>query len=362
MSTEGTAHEQLIASAISVDAAMLTVLPFAQTGQPMTVKGKITEVRSQYARYHYCKLMGAESQISLHLAKSEYAAPRIGDNVVAHGAFMVQPSRFSGGLEVVMKGDLLGIYKPPVGNGKTAELSRAHAPTRLTSLLMQHGSGCIFALCSNTGIEDAWGECQKYVPEAPWVRTKVRFSDTEEMIQAIRQHGGRFDCRALALIRGGGDQASLDMWNDTELVATLLSLQKPFFTALGHSTDLLLADRYADESFDTPTAFGAAAGQAMALLRDREALESRLDRLERAAAETATAEAVAKRQITMLEAAAREQTARERQLQEQLRALTATHQSTRESAEPTQMSGPLLMKLIIIVGLAIAMLFRLGIL
>jgi exodeoxyribonuclease VII large subunit len=48
----------------------------------------------------------------------------------------------------------------------------------------------------------------------------------------------------------------MELWNDPEVVAALLDCDSPFYTAIGHSDQLLLADKFADAAFTTPSAFG----------------------------------------------------------------------------------------------------------
>jgi hypothetical protein len=93
------------------------------------------------------------------------------------------------------------------------------------------------------------------------------FTDGGRIIALLRElaRDRRFD--AVAVARGGGDQ-SLGLWNDPAVAEALLALGKPFYTALGHSVHEHSADALADESFITPTAFGAAVGREVAA-RDR---------------------------------------------------------------------------------------------
>ena len=58
----------------------------------------------------------------------------------------------------------------------------------------------------------------------------------------------------IALARGGG--SGLEVFDDTNLARTVLSLKTPFATALGHAQDLHLLDKIADRSFITPTEMG----------------------------------------------------------------------------------------------------------
>lgn len=87
------------------------------------------------------------------------------------------------------------------------------------------------------------------------------------------------EIKALAFVRGGSDGASLRMWNDPDLVGRILSKDLPFYTAVGHSDSILLADKYSDESFATPTAFGDSFANALADLADEQEKDARLSAL-----------------------------------------------------------------------------------
>ena len=86
-------------------------------------------------------------------------------------------------------------------------------------------------------------------------------------------------------MRGGGDNVMLRFWDDGLFVRALLDRGLHLFTAVGHSDRLLLADKYADESFPTPTAFGEVLGQSLAQIErerrlyiDLEATQVKLSR------------------------------------------------------------------------------------
>jgi exodeoxyribonuclease VII large subunit len=89
--------------------------------------------------------------------------------------------------------------------------------------------------------------------------------------QVCRDHA----VAGIAFVRGGSDPLSLQIWNDGALLRAFLAQPLPFYTALGHSQELLLADKYADESFATPSDLGAQAGRIAAELATEAAREQR---------------------------------------------------------------------------------------
>lgn len=58
------------------------------------------------------------------------------------------------------------------------------------------------------------------------------------------------------LVRGGGHWSDLHVFNDPSVALAVRNCPVPIATAVGHTTDVLMADRAADFSFTTPTAAG----------------------------------------------------------------------------------------------------------
>jgi exodeoxyribonuclease VII large subunit len=90
-------------------------------------------------------------------------------------------------------------------------------------------------------------------------------------VQACRDHA----VAGIGFVRGGSDPLTLQIWNDQALLRAFLAQPLPFYTALGHSQELLLADKYSDESFATPTDLGAQAGRIAGELAAETAREQR---------------------------------------------------------------------------------------
>ncbi len=76
----------------------------------------------------------------------------------------------------------------------------------------------------------------------------------KEIKEETKQYGGLLP--AFAVVRGGDDD-SMDVWDDPDVIRALLDVGIPYFTALGHSHRVTLADKYAAQSFPTPGNFGS---------------------------------------------------------------------------------------------------------
>lgn len=61
----------------------------------------------------------------------------------------------------------------------------------------------------------------------------------------------------IALVRGGGDRQSMDVFNDTRLSELFVDLDAVTITAIGHTVDETLMDKLADKKFHLPHDYGA---------------------------------------------------------------------------------------------------------
>jgi exodeoxyribonuclease VII large subunit len=146
----------------------------------------------------------------------------------------------------------------------------------LARLLAEDPLPDLLVLATDTAWEDARRAAGTAATHVHWFQVESNFADAGKILSLLHDLRWTAHGAALAVLRGGGDARSLDLWNDPEIVDALLMLERPFYTALGHSTNLLLADRYADEAFDTPTAFGSAARQ---IIEDRFRFERELEEM-----------------------------------------------------------------------------------
>lgn len=82
--------------------------------------------------------------------------------------------------------------------------------------------------------------------------TRANFSDPRTVASALAQGDGKNDL--IALIRGGG--SNLEVFDDPVVARQMLMMKTPVITALGHASDVTLAQMLSDKSFTTPTALG----------------------------------------------------------------------------------------------------------
>jgi hypothetical protein len=84
---------------------------------------------------------------------------------------------------------------------------------------------------------------------------RCNFASVTELIIAI-QRLKSLDYNAIAFVRGGGDKASLEVFNDPLICNEALSMNQVLVTALGHVVDETLMDKIADKKFALPHDYG----------------------------------------------------------------------------------------------------------
>ena len=215
------------------------------------VQGTVGKVKP-YANASYFDLRGGENKLTV---KCEVAlSPKEGDYVIVEGTPSFRPSKFNIGLEIIVTGT-------PVSqlDIKDAELAVAlpniEKPRylRLYDYLRDHSIEYLHLLGTETAIRDVVSHIDTKVAKNITSQT-MRVSDKEDISNKIGNIPN--STKAIAIVRGG-DDATLEIWNDREVIEELISLGIPFYLALGHTHGMTLAARYADETFHTPSAFGS---------------------------------------------------------------------------------------------------------
>jgi exodeoxyribonuclease VII large subunit len=84
---------------------------------------------------------------------------------------------------------------------------------------------------------------------------RCNFNSKTELIDIIK-HLKEKDFDVIALVRGGGEKASMEVFNDPELGEESLGIRQVLVTALGHTVDDCLMDKIADKKFALPHDYG----------------------------------------------------------------------------------------------------------
>lgn len=238
------------------------------------VKGTVTKInRYSYATYITLK----ERDFILTVKCDSKQQVQEGSQIVVEGALFVKPSTYISGLECYIDGNIVGSWeltnKPVTTDSSLLKKSRF---VSLDDLLSEEDSSSVLLLGTGIGINDVLS--QMHGTNAKNInRLIIRVNRHDSLIEDIKE-AGLPNYRAFVIVRGGDDN-TMEIWNDPTIVSFLLSYSLPFYTALGHSHSRTLADQYADGYYPTPTAFGSALNSILSQNKKLYEIESEYNRL-----------------------------------------------------------------------------------
>jgi len=241
---DGLAVEPVVAMTPFV---LLNGLQIAGPMAPVIVKGKVHGAPRIHAAGAYVTLTGEGASIEARVPIHE--APNAGETVRVLGTVRVKPGYLRDGLSVLVAGRL---ENPPALRSRERITLQKERRVPLEAVISDEASlqkivvvGTVTALSDigSTGLRT----------RLPFVQTST--VDADALIGAATR-SIESGVRGVIFARGGSNNASEDLWDDTEFVSRLLALDVPFYTAIGHSDGIHLADQYADQAFTTPTHVG----------------------------------------------------------------------------------------------------------
>ena len=250
------------------------------TGQVL-VKGRVERLTAWpkgSPRHVFGDLVGSERSLEFRCPIGQ-APAAVGDHVVLSGTIAIKTSAIHQGFSVQLVGEVVGSWKPEKPAAPPVMLDRRRGRVPLRHMIAQHGLGSLCLIGSETGLGDARTALLRHHPEAPWRELPCKIADPAAIRETFERSCRDEAIEGIALVRGGSDPLTLQIWNDQAFLKDLLDQPVPFYTALGHSQELLLADKYSDESFATPTDLGAQAGQIARELEAQQRLEQELAKL-----------------------------------------------------------------------------------
>ena len=246
------------------------------TGQVL-VKGRVERLSAWpkgSPRHLFGELVGSERSIEFRCPIAQ--GPRaVGEHVVLSGTLTIRPSPIHQGFAVQLVGEVVGSWVPEKRAAAPVILERRRGRLPLKHLIAQQGLQSLCLIGSETGLGDARAALLRHCADAPWREVPCKIADAEAIRERFAQVRRDEAIAGVAFVRGGSDPLTLQIWNDQTLLRAFLEQPLPFYTALGHSQELLLADKYSDESFATPTDLGAQAGRLAAELAAETAREQR---------------------------------------------------------------------------------------
>jgi len=142
---------------------------------------------------------------------------------------------------------------------------------------------CVGVITSRTGaaLHDILHVLQRRDPSLPVIiyPTAVQGDDAPaQIVRAIEQANRRKECDVLIVGRGGGSLEDLWSFNDERVARAIFASQIPVVSAVGHETDVTIADFVADLRAPTPSAAAEVISRnQLELLRQLQSGQQRLE-------------------------------------------------------------------------------------
>ncbi len=251
---------------VTVSGIVKALWPWPDEQQPRRVYGNLQSFDKQSIMSFQCPAATAPGLLEEH--------------VLLRGTLTTKKSTKHRGFDLELVGSKIygwALSEPAITPLTALKSTRAKIP--LERFLSSDAVKRLVLIGTETATVDVKHTLSRGSPKQS-VDTRVSTTGLDKLKTVITESAQKYD--GLCLVRGGGPSDSFATWNDSRLIAALIDCGKPFYTALGHSTDYTLADMYADESFGNPSDFASACTGAWKAREEREQLQRRYDNLSRA--------------------------------------------------------------------------------
>jgi exodeoxyribonuclease VII large subunit len=213
---------------------------------PLWVRGTARDVREWskgQVRRCYGKLQHGDVSLPFCLLGGTF--PAEGGHVIIGGILGVNRN-----FAVEIQGEVAGAWEPAEPKESIAPLPRTRPVLLLPQFLTDNALGGLGFLTTKTGWDDICA-----ASTAPEVRhcpqKHVSFSDESDFMRGLDELIAD-GVTGIVIARGGGEKLSA-IRDSVAVTRRLIETDLPFYTALGHATDLGVLDKHADQSFLTPT-------------------------------------------------------------------------------------------------------------
>ncbi len=273
--------ESEVKGALDVASLMEQVRLEAPRGA-VTVRGIVGALRpfpsSEAPTHVYGDLRDSAGGSTISFRCGATVAPRaIDEPVVLRGTLTIKKARMHRGYDLELVGGSVGVWSLPEPAGLSVALPETIRPKVTLERFFSEGAKRLLLIGTKRAIEDAENTANRGAGRLFDTRVSSTALESEQLLleESARTYDG------LCLARGGGDPDSFSAWKDHRLIESMLACGKPVYTALGHTSDVTLADKYADQSFVTPSDFGAACTEAWKTRLERNRLRDRIRSLEK---------------------------------------------------------------------------------
>ncbi|CAH7408767.1 hypothetical protein VCHA53O466_50227 [Vibrio chagasii] len=217
------------------------------------VHGEVGKIR-EVGKVVYFNLSEGSHQIQCKCPK--HSSPSKGELIVFSGQVSVTPSKFHEGLSVTINGRPSGIWAPYVTEAPHQTEIEKSSWLKMDRLIHSRNMDEVVIVGTETAMIDIQSQLDSSINPPEFCR--VSMSDKTKILDAVTELSLKND--AILLARGGDDK-TLDIWDDHKFINQLINLDARIYVALGHSHKSPLINQYADEAFPTPTAMGQSLNQ-----------------------------------------------------------------------------------------------------
>lgn len=265
--------------------AVTSLLKIQAPAGAITLKGTATQVRlfpkDGPPKYCYGRLV--LSGVSLRFRVDAQTAPADGDHCLIHGTLAVNPVDPAGGEwkathEVQLRGSVVGRWQPtaPLAGDVLPALRRENGRLSLASWVAEHDLRSLLVIASDEGKPDLQQGLGAGRQSLPLRFVPGKFGDAPSFLACLEGVDWTV-INGIAIARGGGGGLD-EVGNSPEVVHALLAMDLPFYSAMGHTNSVCLIDKFADQAFAVPHAFGTALAEALDDLEAHREKERRWER------------------------------------------------------------------------------------
>jgi len=246
----------------------------------VTVKGIASNIKP-YDRKTYFDLLGSGKKIRACCASED--TPSEGAAIEFNGLVTLQTNNHGTNLQIMINGSPIGSWeRQKKSTILTSKDLVKYNNKPLSSLIGEFQTKRLLLIGTETAINDVIATLNTEGIEV--VSSIVKVSQKSEVLSLLKKlKEDPYTSNivgAIAVVRGGDDD-SMDVWDDSEVVKSLLDVGCPFFTALGHSHRVTLADKYAAQSFPTPGNFASSFNEESRAFESSLSLNNNINLLEK---------------------------------------------------------------------------------
>src|SRR3990167_2016672 len=234
----------------------------------VTVRGRVAGLLPFEDKAVYGDLKGRDCSVSF-CCPPDKSPTEMHQNVILGGYLTVKPSKFHTGLDIELRGEMLGAWE-----GISLDPTELLIPERVNKIKISlaafvrdatQNEGGLLVIGSERGLYDFRQVSNLQVDEA-----SVKMTDVDKFLMDARKAVQKHQPKAIAIVRGGSDTGkAMEMWNNARLIDWLLKTECLIYSAIGHADGYVFLDQYADQSFISPSDFGHCLKKAVEQ-RDRE--------------------------------------------------------------------------------------------